>query len=118
MKKTMLFVISLALAISYSCFAVDPPGMYADPAAVVVKAELPTNNGLIASEGVALFVVAASVIALVSRRTSVVVKSNFRALRKTFVALANRGVQKLPDKQGRSAQRDDVFTVANLSATT
>lgn len=108
MKQTKYLALCLVLAVSYLCFAVEPPGIHAESAAFVsAKSELPTNNGFTAAESVVLFVAAVSAVALVSRRTVLAVKTKFRAFAKTFVALAKSGVQKLTENHRRSNSKHD-----------
>lgn len=91
------------LAVSYLCLAVEPPGASSELVAfTAAKVEQPAVASFTAAESVVLFVAAISAAALVSRRTVLAVKTNFRAFAKTFVAVAKRGVQKLTENHRRS----------------
>lgn len=119
MKRKTLLILALTCSLAAVCFSVDPPGSHFQAATAEISASaanvdsfIPTNNGFAASEGVALFVIAASVVALASRRTHAVVKTIYRASGKYFVAVANRGVQKLTENHRCSnSNRDGLFAM-------
>jgi len=113
MRQTKYLTLCLVLAVSYLCLAVEPPGASSELVAfTAAKVEQPAVASFTASESVVLFVAAISAAALVSRRTVLAVKTNFRAFAKTFVAVAKSGVQKLTANQRRSnSKHDELFAM-------
>lgn len=109
----------LVLAVSYLCFAVEPPGASSEPVAfAAAKVERPAVISFTAAESVVLFVAAISAVALVSRRSRLAIKTTYRAFAKAFVAVAKSGVQKLTENHRRSNSKNDEFSATSLSMTT